>query len=105
VHTFIPKKHVERFSDLSTEEKNELFDEVSELEKLVIEKFAPGCDISQHYRPFIPNSKFKVSHLHIHIRPRFLDDELYMKVQKFENDIFEEPNPEEYDKFKTLFKK
>ncbi|MDE2213464.1 MAG: HIT family protein [Patescibacteria group bacterium] len=99
----IPKKHVERFSELSKEERNELFDEIALLEQKILIGLAPGCDISQHYRPFIPNSRFKVSHLHIHVRPRSLDDDLYQKVQIFERDVFQEPNQEEFEKFKKLF--
>src|SRR6185295_18637251 len=75
----IPKRHVEKISELNTEERQEFFDETVNLQEKVLEKIAPGCDISEHYRPFIPNNKFKVTHLHMHIRPRFLDDELYMK--------------------------
>lgn len=99
----IPKRHVEKLSELTQEERDELFDEAIRLQEKVLGNLAPGCDISQHYRPFIPNSKFKVSHLHLHVRPRSLDDELYQKVQVFEKDVFQEATLDEFDKYKELF--
>jgi diadenosine tetraphosphate (Ap4A) HIT family hydrolase len=68
-----------------------------------LKKIAPGCDICEHFRPFIPDNALKVSHLHIHLRPRSLDDELYEKVQIREKEIFQEPSPEEFKKYKKLF--
>lgn len=99
----VPKRHVEKISELSAEEREEFFNQTVELQEKVLEKFAPGCDISEHYRPFIPNSKFKVAHLHMHIRPRTLDDELYQKVQIHEKEVFTEPTTSEVQKFKALF--
>jgi diadenosine tetraphosphate (Ap4A) HIT family hydrolase len=33
-------------------------------------------------------SRLKVDHVHYHLIPRSLHDELYLKVEKFETDIF-----------------
>jgi diadenosine tetraphosphate (Ap4A) HIT family hydrolase len=35
----IPKRHIERFSELTTEERSEVFDLVAEAEKKIIKKF------------------------------------------------------------------
>jgi histidine triad (HIT) family protein len=99
----IPKRHAEKLSDLTKEERAELFNEAAQLQEKVLEMIAPGCDVSQHFRPFIPDSRFKQAHLHVHIRPRALEDELYEKSQKFENDIFMDPSEEELEKYKNLF--
>ena len=99
----MPKRHVEKLSELSEEEREELFNQTIQLQEKVLETLAPGCDISQHYRPFIPNSRFKVSHLHIHVRPRTLDDELYQKVQSHEKDIFTDISEGDQVKYKKLF--
>lgn len=101
----IPKRHVEKLSDLSKEEREEIITETIFAQEKILETIAPGCDVSQHFRPFIPDNAFKVSHLHIHIRPRFLDDELYMKVQKYENEVFHAPSEEDFKKYKELFSK
>ncbi len=98
----IPKKHAEKFSELVREERYELFDETVRWEEIVLRDIASGCDISQHYRPFIPQSKLKIDHLHIHIRPREFEDELYRKVQVHEKDVFAALSEDELRKFSAL---
>ncbi|HUD04143.1 MAG TPA: HIT family protein [Candidatus Paceibacterota bacterium] len=98
----IPKRHVERLSDLTMEERNELFDEAIKCEEMVLKKIASGCDISQHYRPFIKQNNLKVNHLHMHIRPRESEDELFEKVQKYETNVFTELKKDEFNKYKKL---
>ena len=100
----IPKRHVERMVELTKEEREEFFDQTIELQEKILGTVAQGCDISEHYRPFLPNGKLKVAHLHMHIRPRSLDDDLYMKVQIHEKDIFLPPTQEEFERFKNLLK-
>ena len=99
----IPKKHIEKFSELEIEIRHELLEEAIKLEEIVLSKIAGGCDITQHYRPFVPPSKYKVNHLHIHVRPRTLNDELYEKVQKYESDVFTNVSEQEFEKYKKLF--
>lgn len=97
-HTLvIPKRHVERLSDLSKDERGELFDTAIEYQNKILEKVASGCDINQHHRPFLSQSKLKVNHLHIHLRPREFKDTLYETSQKFE--VFEDLTREEGGKF------
>jgi histidine triad (HIT) family protein len=99
----IPKRHVEKFSELPEEERTELFSEAIKLEEIILEKFASGCDMSQHYRPFIKQNRLKVNHLHIHLRPRESEDELYQKVMKYERDVFTDVSKEEFEKYKHIF--
>lgn len=99
----IPKKHVEKFNELEPTIRQELLDEAIRLQEIILKKLAGGCDITQHYRPFIPPNKYKVNHLHIHVRPRTLDDELYLKVQKYESEVFKDLNEEELKKYKEIF--
>lgn len=100
----VPKKHVEKLSQLNGREKIDIIELTVKTQEKVLEKLTDGCDISQHYRAFIPNSKYKVEHLHIHIRPRELDDELYLKVQVNENSIFKNIDNEEVEKYKDILK-
>jgi histidine triad (HIT) family protein len=83
----IPKRHVEKLSQLGRVERDELIKEVVKMQELLLTK-ASGCDIKQNYRPFIPDSHIKVSHLHFHVQPREFEDEMYKRVQIFEKDIF-----------------
>jgi len=75
----IPKRHVEKPSQLSEPERKELFDTALEFQEKILAKLASGCDMTQHCRPFQPESQLKVNHVHIHLRPRELKDELYQK--------------------------
>ena len=95
----IPKRHVEKLSELNKEEKEELFSQVVKAQELLLKKFG-GCDIRQNFRPFQKQSNLKVNHLHIHLQPRELEDELYKKCQIFEKEVFKELSQEELDKLK-----
>ena len=100
----IPKRHVEKISDLREDEKKELFDTAVQFQEKVLLKFSSGCDIRQNYRPFQKQDKIKVDHLHIHLLPRGFKDELYQKCQIYETSIFTPLTNEERIKFETLLK-
>ncbi len=100
----ISKKHVEKFSELSAVERDELFTVTTAMQDLILKTVASGCDITQHYRPFMKQSRLKVRHLHIHLRPREFQDELYENVQKFETDMFTDLTPEVFEKCYQIYK-
>jgi histidine triad (HIT) family protein len=104
-HTLIiPKRHIEKISDLLKEEEKELFELIKEFQEKILKNISSGCDLKQNYRPFQTQSKLKVNHLHFHLQPRNLYDEIYKKSQKFETEIFKEYPKEELDKIaKDLF--
>ena len=101
----IPKRHVGKFSELSEEERADLFSEAIRLQDKILEKVASGCDMTEHFRPFIPQSRLKVDHLHIHLRPREFKDELYQKVQVHETEMFTDIAPDEFAKYRAIFSK
>jgi histidine triad (HIT) family protein len=75
----IPKKHVEKVDELSSEELRNYFVFISRVEKAVIE-FAGvggGCDIINHYHPFLEESELVKKHLHFHIIPRHFNDGVF----------------------------
>ena len=86
----IPKKHVERLSQLAALERSGLLEMAIKWQELIIEKLAPGCDLRQNYRPFIPSGRIKVNHLHFHLLPRSLEDELYRKSMTYEKELFQD---------------
>ena len=105
-HTLvIPKRHVEKISELNPEERKELFDMVIDYHKKIIERYAHGCDMRQNYRPFLSQSDIKVDHVHIHLLPRENEDELYQKSMQFEHDMWARPNEAELKKFMDLLGK
>ncbi len=98
----IPKRHVERLGELAPDELADVIAQTVDLQERIIAKIAPGCDISEHYRPFIPDNGLKVAHLHIHLRPRTLNDELYEKVQMRERDVFKKLDEGDVEKYRSL---
>ena len=104
-HTLvIPKRHVEKLSELTSKELPELMNTVIKFEEQVLDNIAPGCDISQHYRPFIAQNANKVDHLHVHLHPRWNEDELYEKAQINHNEIFTELKDKERKEMKEKLK-
>ncbi len=99
----IPKRHVEYLHELNEEERKELFDVIIEIQQKVLDRFSSGCDIRQNCRPFLPEGRLKVNHVHIHIIPREKDDELHQKSMKFQDELFRELTEEERVKFIKLF--
>lgn len=97
----IPKRHVEKLNELREDERKDLLHHTIKMQELLLKKFF-GCDIRQNYRPFQKQNSLKVNHLHIHLQPRKLKDELYQKCQKFEKQIFRQINQKELDKLKEF---
>ena len=98
----IPKRHVEKLSELPQDEKADLIKLVEEYQEKILSVIATGCDIRQNYRPFITQSRLKVNHLHFHLQPRENKDALYEKVQYLETSMFEELPEAELEHYKSL---
>lgn len=91
----IPKVHVEKLSELSNKIRYELIDEVMNVQELLIKNLdVPGCDLRCNYRPFLPDSNLKVSHLHFHVIPRYFGDKLYEKSMIHEKQVFTNLTPD-----------
>lgn len=98
----IPKSHVERLSELNEAERKELFGTIIEFQEKILNTIASGCDVREHYRPFQKQDALKVNHIHFHLQPRELFDELYEKTQVFEKNIFQSLPSEELEELKKL---
>jgi ATP adenylyltransferase len=85
----IPKRHVEHLSELGAEESADLFATAVEYQSKIVGRIAAGCDISQHDRPFIRQSQYKIDHVHLHIQPREPFDDLYQASRGYA-DLFRE---------------
>lgn len=77
----IPNRHAEKLSELSPEERRDLLELAIDFQRRIMENLASGCDLEQHCRPFLPEGRLKVNHVHIHLLPRELDDEIYFRVR------------------------
>ena len=99
----IPKRHVLKLSELNKTERSELFEVAMSYQNLISEKIAPGCDMRQNYRPFLPQGRTKIDHVHLHLLPRYFEDELYKKSMKFETGLFEDLKAAERKKFEKIY--
>jgi diadenosine tetraphosphate (Ap4A) HIT family hydrolase len=90
----IPKRHVEKLSELKPIERKELFDTVALYCDKVL-KFSKGYAIHQNYMPMLEESMTKVNHMHIHIWPRNYHDEFYKKFLIHEHKLFRDLSEKE----------
>ncbi len=96
-HTLIvPKRHIEDPRQLTKEEIVDIFEQIKYVEnKLIAAGVAGGCDIRQHFRPFIKQNDIKIDHVHFHVLPRNPEDRLYDVSMKHEMALFEQLDAEE----------
>lgn len=100
----VPKRHIGKLSELTPEERKDLFNLTIKWQEKLFEKFW-GCDIIQNGRPLQKEDQYKVWHLHIHLRPREFQDELYKKSQIYEKEIFRDLTNEELNQMKDYLLK
>lgn len=94
-HTLvIPKRHVEMPWELTMDERRELWDVLIEYQDKITSKLSTGCDVRQHYRPFLSESSHKINHVHYHLLPRTFEDEYYRVSQVHENLLWKHVTPE-----------
>jgi diadenosine tetraphosphate (Ap4A) HIT family hydrolase len=88
-HTLvIPNRHVEKPWELTGAELKAIFADIHMVEQKLLATIAMGCDVRQNYRPFLPESWTKVDHVHFHVLPRTLEDNLYKRAMRFETELF-----------------
>lgn len=85
----VPRRHVEDPRDLTDEEILAIFAEIKRIETKMVESgMCTGCDIRQHFRPFLTQGRLKVDHVHFHILPRTFGDKMYSEVLHTEDKLF-----------------
>ncbi|MEK7460738.1 MAG: HIT domain-containing protein [Patescibacteria group bacterium] len=99
----VPNRHVERLDQLSPEERHALIDTAASLQSIICNQLAQGCDFRIHFRPFQKEDGIKVNHLHAHLQPRELFDDLYQQSQKFETSIYKPLSDHERNRLINLF--
>jgi diadenosine tetraphosphate (Ap4A) HIT family hydrolase len=98
-------RHVLVPGELTVPERHELFDTLLDFQQRIITNVSTGCDIRQNFRPFIKQNQLKIDHVHFHLLPRTLEDEMFHKVQVFERELFSALPEEEPRLFAKLLKK
>ena len=99
----IPKRHMGRLVELSDDERKELLDLVIEFQEKILKRLSKGCDIRQNFRPYVKNSRTHVNHLHFHLHPRNLNDEVHEKANVY-NSLYTGLPEEEKEKLFELLK-
>ena len=89
----VPKRHIEKLSELKEIEKVDLWNFVIEFEEKILKYVSKGCDIRQNFRPFQKQSNLKV-----HLQPRKFKDNLYKKSQVHETELFKSLSKKEFAK-------
>lgn len=103
-HTLVmPNRHIEEPWELTDAELLAIFDDIKFVQRSLLKAIATGCDVRQNYRPFLPQGRLKVNHVHYHVQPRSLEDELYDKSQRFEPGLFRPLEPDEQQEIMALF--
>lgn len=98
----IPKRHVYRLSELTEAEKEEIFAFLVEFQNKIIGKLAAGCDIRLNFKPYVENSSTHVNHMHFHLLPRDLNDELQEKAERHKDPLYQELANEEKERILKL---
>lgn len=97
-----PKRHIDKPWELTSEEIQDIFELIFFIEKKIIGKLGDGCDIRQHYKPFLPQGRLIVRHVHFHVIPRSLQDRIWYISDKHDTELFEELTDEEHDEVAKL---
>lgn len=100
----IPVRHVERPWEVTSEELRDIFELISWTQQKILDgNLGTGVQVRQNYMPFAPEGILKVGHVHYHVMPRSLNDELYERAGKIEDELFEMLSDEERRRVETLF--
>lgn len=83
----VPKRHIEKVSELTSEESSTVMAELGRLSMGLDRGFGSG--IMQKFHPLQTENGIKVNHLHFHVFPRLASDEM----------VFPVPEPNTYQGF------
>jgi diadenosine tetraphosphate (Ap4A) HIT family hydrolase len=98
-----PKRHIEKPWEMTKQEMQAIFELAIFAQKKLTDNLSKGCDILQHYRPFMKQDRIKVNHIHYHILPRDFNDKIYQVVEKYETEaFFKELTDNEHDKIASI---
>ena len=99
----IPKRHIERPSEMTASERQEIFETILKFQDMILEKLGGGCDIRENYRPFQKQNDLKVDHIHFHLIPRQNDDEIYTVYENLQRNVFKKMTDEEVAESVKIF--
>jgi len=98
----IPKRHIEDPREITNEEILDVFELIKFVQGKIIGVLGDGCRVQQNYMPFMPDSQYKVAHMHYHVVPRSNKDRIYQLVDIHDTQLFEKLSEEEHDRIAKL---
>jgi diadenosine tetraphosphate (Ap4A) HIT family hydrolase len=105
-HTLvIPKRHILKPSEMTAEERINIFNAILKWQDIITGIFSTGCDVRQNYRPFIKENVLKIDHVHYHLIPREFEDKHFFIVDKNAQTLFEPLSEEERKKIEGVYLK
>lgn len=101
----IPKRHITEPWDLLENEMLDIMRLITNVQRKITPTVSEGSDVLEHFRPFIPEGKIKVNHIHYHVLPRGFNDRIYKIVEKHETeDMYLPLKDSERSYFESLMK-
>lgn len=91
----IPKRHIQRFSELTEDEIKEMSAFLATYQEKVLDKLGTGTEIRQNYRPEKKDSRTHVNHFHFNLMPRSGGDELEQEVDVHRRSLYKDLSDEE----------
>ena len=85
----VPRRHVEGYDQLSSEEAQAIQELISLIYRRLLGSIAIGVDIWQKTRPQIEQDGFKMDHVHFHVIPSAPNDERYSEALRWSRDQFD----------------
>ena len=98
----IPKRHVQRLSELNNREVEEIFTLLAKYQDKMLNKLGTGTEIRQNYKPYFENSKTHVNHFHFHLVPRKEADEIATRVDIYRKALYQNLSGEEEESILKL---
>jgi diadenosine tetraphosphate (Ap4A) HIT family hydrolase len=100
----MPKRHVEKLSEVKPEELIAIFELITFIEDRFIGTLGEGFDLRQSYRPYLQQDKLKLNHLTFHILPRSMNDYLHQVSGHYEDGLYAELDDKEREAVAKLLK-
>lgn len=91
----IPKRHVQKLSELNNREIKEIFELLANYQDKILNKLGNGTEIRQNYKPYFGNSKTHVNHFHFHLVPRKESDEIATRVDIYRKPLYRDLSEKE----------
>lgn len=93
----MPKRHLQKYSELNPEEIIELMTLLAKYQDKILEKLSKGTEVRQNHVPYKENSRTHVNHFHFNLIPRDDNDEMSKKVDPLRRLLYQDVSDDELE--------